>query len=403
MTARRTRRVSASATQQVTLDVARLRREGVDVIDLGAGEPDFPTPDHVKAAGTAAIADDFTRYTPNAGVRELREAICARYRDDYAVAYSPADVIVTAGGKQALFNAALALYGPGDQVITHAPGWPSLVDQVKLADAEPVVVRTHPEDGFRLHAGAVIEAMTPRTRAVVVNSPGNPTGALVTEGDLAEIAEAARARDVWTVLDLCYERLVYADAPHNLPRVLQERSPDRHVLVGSLSKSYAMTGWRCGWAVGPAPLVAACNVVQSHATSNVSSIAQRAGIAALAGPQDCVTAMREAYRARRDRALVWLGRERRIRCVRPGGAFYLFPDVSELLSPDGPRTSLELAQALLREARVAVTPGEAFDAPGFLRLSYAAAPERLQEGIERLIAFAAALPRDRASTSTASA
>lgn len=300
MTARRTRRVSASATQQVTLDVARLRREGVDVIDLGAGEPDFPTPDHVKAAGTAAIADDFTRYTPNAGVRELREAICARYREDYAVAYSPADVIVTAGGKQALFNAALALYGPGDQVITHAPGWPTLVDQVKLADADPVVVRTHPEDGFRLHAGAVIEAMTPRTRAVVVNSPGNPTGALVTEGDLAEIAEAARARDVWIVLDLCYERLVYADAPHNLPRVLQARLPDRHVLVGSLSKSYAMTGWRCGWAVGPAPLVAACNVVQSHATSNVSSIAQRAGIAALAGPQDCVTAMREAYRARRE-------------------------------------------------------------------------------------------------------
>lgn len=392
MLSRRVDRVSPSATQQVTLDVTRLRRQGIDVIDLGAGEPDFPTPAHVKAAGIAAISGDFTRYTPNAGVHELREAICARYRADYGVSFSPGDVIVTAGGKQALFNAAMALCGAGDQVLTHAPGWPSLVEQARLADADAVIVRTWPEDGFRLRAAAVSEALTPRTRAVVINSPGNPTGALISERELAAVADAARSQDAWIVLDLCYERLVYDDDAHNLPRVLQERLPARSVLVGSLSKSHAMTGWRCGWAIGPAPLIAACNTVQSHATSNVSSITQRAAVAALAGPQDCVAAMRDAYRARREQALAWLAADSRIRCLRPGGAFYLFPDVSELLSPAGPRTSIEFARALLREAHVAVTPGEAFDAPGFLRLSYAAAPARLEEGIGRMLEFAGALP-----------
>ena len=392
MLSRRVGRVPASATQQVTVEVTRLRRQGIDVIDLGAGEPDFPTPDHVKEAGIAAISDDFTRYTPNAGVHELRDAICARYRADYGVSFSPDDVIVTAGGKQALFNAALALCGAGDQVLTHAPGWPSLVEQARLADAEAVVVRTWPEDGFRLRAAAVVEALTPRTRAVVLNSPGNPTGALIAERELAAVADAARRHDAWVVLDLCYERLVYDDDAHNLPRVLQERLPARSVLVGSLSKSHAMTGWRCGWALGPAPLIAACNTVQSHATSNVSSITQRAAVAALTGPQDCVAAMRDAYRARREQALAQLAADSRIRCTRPGGAFYLFPDVSELLSPDGPRTSIDFARVLLREARVAVTPGEAFDAPGFLRLSYAASPARLEEGIARMLEFAGALP-----------
>ena len=213
MLSRRVGRVSPSATQQVTIEVTRLRRQGIDVIDLGAGEPDFPTPAHVKAAGVAAISGDFTRYTPNAGVHELRGAICARYRADYGVSFSPDDVIVTAGGKQALFNAAMALCGAGDQVLTHAPGWPSLVEQARLADAETVVVRTWPEDGFRLRAAAVSEALTPRTRAVVINSPGNPTGALISERELAAVADAARRLDAWIVLDLCYERLVYDDAP----------------------------------------------------------------------------------------------------------------------------------------------------------------------------------------------
>lgn len=393
MLSRRTTRVSASPTQQVTIEADRLLREGIDLVDLGAGEPDFATPVHIKTAGLAAISDDFTKYTPNAGIHELREAICTRYRTDYGVVYEPSDVIVTAGGKQALFNTAMALYGSGDEVITHAPGWPSLVDQIRLADADVAIVRTHPEDGFALGADAVCDAIGPRTKAIVINSPGNPTGALVSETALARIADRACAEGIWIVLDLCYEQLVYDDVSHNLPRVLAERSPDRSVIIGSLSKRYAMTGWRCGWAIGPSPLIAACSVIQSHATSNVSSITQHAGIEALTGSQTCVAEMRDAYRERRDRLLSWLGEEGRIRCGRPGGAFYLFPDVSELLSPDGLRTSTDLARALLHQAHVAVTPGEAFDAPGFLRLSYAASLERIQEGVARIRSFIAALDR----------
>ena len=391
MFSERIARAAASGTQRITAEVDRLRRQGVDIVDLGAGEPDFATPPHVKAAAVAALEDDFTRYTPNAGVRELREAICQRYRDGYGVAYAPEQVIATAGGKQALFNAAMALFDAGDEVVTHAPGWPSIVEQVKLAGAEPVAVRTHPEDGFRLHADAVLEAFTACTRGVVVNSPGNPTGALVGEQDLARIAAGAAEHGAWVVLDLCYEQLIYDDEPHNLPRVLLERLPDSSVVTGSLSKDHAMTGWRCGWAIGPPAFIQACNTVQGHATSNVASITQRAAIEALTGPQDCVAEMRAEYRERRDLLLRLLAAEPRIRCVRPGGAFYLFPDVSDLLSPDGMRTSADFAQALLREGRVAVTPGEAFDAPGFIRLSYAASRAELKEAARRLHAFIAAL------------
>ena len=387
----RLRRVTPSQTQQVLLEADRLRRQGVDVVDFGPGEPDFPTPAHIKAAGAAAIADDFTRYTPSAGIAELKEALCARYAADYGVDYQPEETIVTAGGKQALFNLAMALFGPGDEVITHAPGWPSIVEQIRLADADPVLVRTHPEDGFRLHPERIVDALTPRTRAIVINSPCNPTGALVEEDDLAAIADAAAPRGIWIVLDLCYEKLIYGTRPHNLPRVLARRARDRAVLVGSLSKSYAMTGWRCGWALGPAALIAAANAVQGHSTSNVSSITQRAAVAALTGPQDCVGAMLAEYRARRDQVLAWLAPEPRIRIGTPGGAFYLFPDVGDLLSTDGPRTSAELAARLLAEAHVAVTAGEAFDAPGFVRLSYATSLAQLEAGAARLLRFAAAL------------
>lgn len=386
------RRVAASGTQQVTHAADRLKRAGVDLVDLGAGEPDFATPAHIARAGIAAIEEGFTKYTPNAGIVELREAICHRYLLDYGVRYDPGQVLVTAGGKQALFNAALVLAGPGDEVITHTPGWPSLIEQVRIAEAQDVVVQTHPEDGFRLDPQAVLAAIGPRTKAVVINSPCNPTGALVSETDLAEIADEAATQGIWIVLDLCYEQLIYDEVPHNLPKVLAERHPDRSVVVGSLSKRYAMTGWRGGWAIGPPDLIAACSVIQSHATSNVSAITQRAGVAALTGPQDCVEAMRDAYRQRRDVLLSWLDTEARLRCTCPQGAFYLFPDVSDLLSPEGTRTSAELAHRLLEQAHVAVTPGEAFDAPGFLRLSYAAAPDRLEEGVTRLKTFLASFP-----------
>jgi aspartate aminotransferase len=388
MLAERTTRVGASPTLRVLLEAERLRRAGVDVVDFGAGEPDFQTPAHVSAAARAAIDEGFTKYTANAGISELRQAICARYRTDYGVEYAEPETIVTAGGKQALYNVAMALFGPGDEVITHAPCWPTLVEQVKLADAAPVIVRTHAEDGFRIHPEAIVAAFTPRTRGIIINSPGNPTGALISEQDLAAIADAAAARGIWIVLDLCYERLIYDAVPHNLPTVLGERMRDRAVLTGSASKAYAMTGWRCGWAVGPAPVIAACNAIQSHATSNVASITQRAALAALTGPQECVTDMLREYRARRDQVHEWLTADGRFRCMKPTGAFYLFPDVSAVLSPDGIRTSAQLAQALLEESHVALTAGEAFDAPGFVRISYATSLDRLREGVTRLLAFA---------------
>ena len=389
----RTRRVSASPTQQVAYEAEQLRRQGIDVIDLGPGEPDFATPDHVKDAGKAALDQDFTKYTANAGIAELRQAVCTRYHSDYGTSPDPENVIVSAGGKQALFNVAMAILEPGDEVITHAPGWPTIVDQVKLAEARPVVVRTYAENGFQVRAETILDGVTPQTRMIVINSPGNPTGGLVSEGDLRTIAVTARSRGIWIVLDLCYDQLIYGATPHNLPSVLAETIPERSVLVGSLSKTYAMTGWRCGWMLGPRPLVEACNNIQSHCTSNASSISQRAGVAALTSSQGCVAAMRDEYETRRDALLEWLSDEPRIKCAVPAGAFYLFPDVSELLSPATLRTSFQFATMLLRRGHVAVVPGEAFDAPGFLRLSYAASLDHLREGVDRIRAFIDQLDR----------
>ena len=377
-------RVSASQTQRVLFAVEALRRQGVDVIDLGVGEPDFPTPAHVSTAAVEAIAAGRTKYTAGPGIAPLREAIAAHYAERYDVAFTPAEIVVTSGGKQGLSNVAMALFSEGDEVITHVPGWPSIVEQIHLAGADAVRVRTSAEDGFELRAETLIDAITPRTRGVVVNSPGNPTGAIMRESELGRLADHVAGQHIWLILDLCYEQLIYDTPSHNLPRVLADRTPQQTVLVGSASKSYAMTGWRCGWVLAPPSVAAACNAVQSHSTSHATSITQHAVVAALSGPQTCVDAMRDEYRMRRDALVDWIAADARFRVTRPAGAFYVFPDVSELLSPDGPRTSSDLALALLNEAHVAVTPGEAFDAPGFLRLSYAASMDQLRDAWARI-------------------
>jgi aspartate aminotransferase len=383
----RTTRIAGSPTMKVTATVDRLRRSGVEVIDFGAGEPDFPTPGAVKAAAQDALDHDFTKYTPAAGIAELKRAVADRYRADYGVDYQDNEVIITAGGKQALYNASLTLFGPGDEVITHAPYWPTLTEQIKLADASPVLVRTHADDGFAIHAGAILDAITPRTRAIILNSPCNPTGALIAESELTAIAEAAAARGLWIVVDLCYEKLIYDEVPHNLPGILARTCRDHAVLCGSASKAYSMTGWRCGWAVGPANVIAAAGALQSHSTSNVASITQKAVVQALTGSQAPVRAMLDEYRKRRDHLHEWLTADPRLRCRKPAGAFYMFVDVSDVLSLDGFRTSIDFADALLDQSRVAVTPGEAFDAPGFIRISYATSLEILREGTTRLLDF----------------
>jgi len=398
--ARRLAQVSASPTLTVAAEAERLRRAGFDVVDFSAGEPDFPSPPHVKKAGKAAIDADFTRYTAAAGIPELREAICTRYRQEYGIDITPTEVLVTVGGKQALFNTALALFDPGDEVITHAPYWPTIPEQVKLMGATPVIVSTSSNDGFAVHADAVIAAVTPKTKAIILNSPSNPTGALIDEAAVAAIADAAAARGLWVIVDLCYEQLVYDPAPHNLPRVLFARHRSRTVLAGSASKGYAMTGWRCGWSIAPKELTAALNMIQGQSTSNITSITQKAALAAIKGPQDAVFDMLDEYRRRRDSIHAWLTANPRIRCSKPKGAFYLLPDVSGLLSADGIRTSAEFAQMLLEREHVVVVPGEAFDAPGYVRISYATSMERLREGATRILRFVESLQPSSAGAST---
>ena len=386
----RTARIASSSTMKVTATVDRLRREGVEVIDFGAGEPDFGTPDFINAAAKLAIDQHFSKYTPVAGTAELKRAICSRYRTDYGVEYREDEVITSAGGKQALFNTALTLFGPGDEVITHTPHWPTLTEQVKLAEATPVLVQTKASDGFAITSAIILNAITPRTRGIIINSPCNPTGALISEGELATIAREASQRSIWTILDLCYERLIYDAVRHNLPRVLATKCPDLAVVCGSASKAYAMTGWRCGWAIGPSKMIAASNAIQSHATSNVNSITQKAVVAALTGVQTPVTLLLDEYRVRRDNLYGWLTADPRVKCQKPAGAFYMFPDIRDVLAVSGLQSSNAFAQALLEEQRVAVTPGEAFDAPGFLRISYATSMDNLREGSRRLLEFVSA-------------
>jgi aspartate aminotransferase len=396
--AKRLAQVSASATLKVAAEADRLRRAGFNVVDFSAGEPDFPTPEHVKAAGKAAIDANFTRYTVAAGIPELREAICARYKRDYGIETTPAEVLVTVGGKQALFNAALALFEEGDEVITHAPYWPTIPEQVKLVGAKPVIVPTRADDGFAVHAEAIVAAITPRTKGIIVNSPCNPTGALVDEATVASIADAAAKRGIWVLIDLCYEQLIYDPVAHNLPKVLFDRHRNRTVLAGSASKSYAMTGWRCGWTIASKELTSAFNIIQGQTTSNITSITQKAALTALTESQDSVKAMLSEYRQRRDHIHAWLTANPGITCVKPSGAFYLFPNISGLLSTEnGVRTSADFAQALIEKEHVAVTPGEAFDAPGYLRISYATSTEQLREGATRILRFADSLQPAKAS------
>jgi aspartate aminotransferase len=388
--AARTELLALSPTIKGTMEAERLRRAGVDVIDLGAGEPDFPTPIHIIDAAHAALDANFTKYTANPGVMELRQAIADRYRLDYGLKVGPEQVIATAGGKQALYHASQVLYGPGDEIVTHTPGWPTIIEQIRIAGASPVLVRTQLDDGFAVRADALLGAVTPKTRAVIINSPGNPTGALLGEEEARTLAREVARLGLWVVLDLCYEKLIYDGVPHRLPAIFADVMADRLVLAGSASKAWAMTGWRCGWLVAPEPVIKAAGALQSHTTSNVNSIAQRAAIAALTGPQVCVAEMLAEYRRRREQVLAWLAEEPRLACAVPRGAFYVFPSIGEFLSPDGLRTSLEFADRLLADEHVVTTPGEAFDAPGFLRLSYATSLDQLREGVTRLIRFARA-------------
>ncbi len=370
-----------------------MRRQGIDVISFGVGEPDFDTPADVKAAAVAAIEQGFTKYTPVQGIPELRQAIAAKLKRDNGLDYAPEQILVSSGAKESVYHAVMALCEAGDEVIIPAPYWVSYPEQVKLAGATPVYVMAGAETGFKVTPEMLERHVTPRTRLLILNSPSNPTGAVYSRAELQALAEFCVAREIAVISDEIYEKLVY-EGEHVSIASLGPEIKRLTVVINGLSKSHAMTGWRIGYAAAEPEVIKAMASFQSHSTTHPASIAQKAAVAALNGPEDAVAAMREEFRRRRDYIVDRLGQIPGFRVNRPAGAFYVFPNAEPLLGRRiggrEVRTDLDLAEALLTEARVAVVPGTAFGAPGHLRISYATSMERIKEGLDRV---AAALAR----------
>jgi aspartate aminotransferase len=380
--------IGESATLKVTRRAAELKARGVKVMDLGAGEPDFSSPPVAVEAARRALAEGFTRYTPGSGIPELRSAIAESYAARWGAPWNGADSVVTVGGKAALFQAALALFERGDEVVLPAPCWVSFPEQIRFAGAQPVTVPTAVEDGFRIHAGPLLEAVTTRTRAILLNSPCNPTGGVISPEDLRQVVAFAAEHGLLVISDETYERFVY-DVPPACAAGLAAEFPDTVVLVGSFSKTYAMTGWRLGYLLGPPPVVHAVENIQSHATSNPTSFAMVGALAALRHAEPDVERMIAEYRVRREMVAHGLNQIPGFRCRPPHGAFYAFPEVRACFRP-GRASSVEIAEYLLEEAAVAVVPGAAFGAGDHIRLSFACSRATLAEGLERI---AAALAR----------
>ena len=376
-----------SSTGAVFAAAAQLKAQGVDVVDLSAGEPDFPTPDHVKLAALEAIRDDFTRYTPTDGIPQLKQAIVRRHACDFQSHYSTREVLVTVGGKHAIFNLTSALLQPGDEVVIPVPYWVTFKEAVHYAGAACRFVPTLESDNFRVTADRIEAAVSPRTRLILLNSPNNPSGATIREEEMRKIAELARRRDLLVLTDECYCHFNYeGSTPFSLASLGKEYR-DQVAVVGSVSKTYAMTGWRVGFCLGPEPLIRAMLKIQSHCTSNANSIAQKAAVAALDGPQDSIQDMLREYGRRRSFIVEALNSIDGISCNRPDGAFYVYPNLRGLLDARRVESPADLALQLLHEARVAVVPGEGFGTRDHIRLSYATSMEQLEKGADRLARF----------------
>jgi aspartate aminotransferase len=372
-----------------------LRASGVRVFDFTVGEPDQPTPAHVVAAGKDAVDAGRTKYAPASGLPELREAVAHRYREDFGLPLAPEEVCVSVGGKQALTVVYQAVLDRGSEVVVPVPAWPTFVEAARVVGAVPVLVPLSAKNGFRLTARAVARALTPRTRAVVVNSPSNPTGAAVDPVELVKIARLARRRGFWLLYDDTYAHLVFGDGGPARLGAVKDAAGGALVVVGTVSKTYCMTGWRVGWVLGSRSLVAACAALNSHSVQGPATFAQLAAAEALAAPQDTVRAMASEYRRRRDLVHAAVRAMPGVACARPDGGFYVFPDIRRCLGRDLPHAAA-FASRLLDEKAVAVVPGEGFHAPGHLRLSFATAVDDLREGLRRLGDFVA----ERASRGT---
>jgi aspartate aminotransferase len=382
-------RIEVSATMAVTAEAAKLRAQGAKLVDFGAGEPHFATPRHIKDAAIEAINENFTRYTVVSGIPEVRKAIVQRHACDFGSDYAPDEAVFTTGGKLAIFNAIQVLVDHGDEVILPVPYWVSYKDIIRYGGGKPVFLETDEAENFRITAEAIEKAITPRTKALILNSPSNPAGSVISPADLERIVRLAHERGIYLLLDECYVYLQYTGA---LLSGGSFTDCKEHVLVlGSLSKTYAMTGWRAGFALGPKPIIAAMSKLQSQSTSSTAAFVQKAAVAALNGSQECVCEMRADYLALRDRILGRLAEIPGVTCTKPEGAFYVYPNVSAYLGKPGAHTALELASRLLHEAHVVTVPGEAFGTTQHLRLAYAVSHDDVEEGIDRMKAFFAKL------------
>ncbi len=367
--------LTPSPTMAMDAKAKAMVRSGVDVINLSVGEPDFDTPEHIKEAAIAAIQEGFNKYTPAGGIPELKEAIAEKLSRENGVDYTPNEVVACVGGKQAVCNVFLAICDPGDEVIVHAPTWPTFLEQIKLAQGNPVTVPL--ASPFSISADPLLERITPKTRAILLNSPCNPTGEVADPAEIRKLAQACVERGIYFIADETYEHFLYGDTEHLSPASMEPDEKAHVITVNTVSKTYAMTGWRLGYVAGPEPVIKAINDLMTQITSNPTSAAQKAAIAALTGPQDCVREMVAEFSARRTLLVEGL-RAIGYTCALPGGAFYAFPQVK------GDEEDMAVADRLLEEAHIASVPGSSFLADGHLRMSYATSREKLQEALDRL-------------------
>jgi aspartate aminotransferase len=383
--AERISRISVSSTMKVAADADKLRREGVDVVDFGAGEPDFPTPDNIKQAAIRAIEQNFTKYTPAGGTAELKKVVCERHAADFGTHYKPSECVISVGGKHVLFNLTQAVVDQGDEVIIPVPYWVTYKDIVNYAGGTCVFVATDEGNSFKLTAAMIEKSITPRTRMVIINSPSNPSGAVLDREEFEKIFHLTSRRGIYLLTDECYCHFVYGGSPFSIASL--PGAKDTVLVAGTVSKTYSMTGWRIGYGLTPEPLASAMAKLQSHSSSNPTSISQKAAVEALSGPQDSVPVMLAEYRKRRDFVVPRLRRIPGVTCNMPEGAFYAYPNIACALGKQGIDTTLDFADRLLKEAFVAVVPGEAFGTDRHIRISYATAMTELERGLDRLQRF----------------
>ena len=384
--ATRISRISVSKTMAVMEAATKLREQGIDVVDFGPGEPDFPTPDNVKQAGIRAIQSDFTKYTAIGGIKELKKAIVDKHAREFGSKYDVSECVVNIGGKHAIFNIFEAVVEAGDDVIIPTPYWVTFADIARFVNSNPIFVPTRESDGFRLTAEILERALTPKTRLVVVNSPNNPSGAVLDNAEFDKIARLCRERNVFLLSDECYSHFLYdGRKPFSVGSFTDLKN--HIVIAGSVSKTYSMTGWRIGYVLAAPDIIGGIVKLQSHSTSNPTSVSQKAALEALTGPQESVGIMLAEYAKRRKFVLDRLRAIPGVKCAEPGGAFYAYPNISAVFGKGGIKDSVDFSARLLEKAHVAVTPGEAFGTNDHVRMSYATSIEQLDKGLKRIREF----------------